>query len=488
MVVGLPSLSSSIISPTFLMSVATSEPPTPIRSGSGFSLLSKIKSHKDAKPRPQSVRSGSYGVHHDQAPRSSLFSLPAQEGAGVRARRLSAHPPHSDFVIDTCELDDEFVSASKFGRRKEIGKGASATVKVMVRKGDKKSETACQYAVKEFRKRSARESEDEYVRKVKSEYTIAKSLDHPNIVHTIQLCTQGDRWNHVMEYCQQGELFSLVERKYLKPEDKSCIFKQVLRGVNYLHEQGIAHRDIKLENLLMTENGHIKITDFGVSEVFCGDHPGLASASSSSTPSSDRGPSERSVQKSPRKSAPGICGSKPYISPEVLAKDQEYDPTKLDVWSCGILFLTLVLNGNPWQSASKSEVNFAIFIEGWDAFRERFPDTVIDENTHPQCGPLFSSHLSHSQRRCILKMLHPDPDRRCTINDALHDRWVKGIECCSPEGVGATLANGIDVSKIGCHKVAAKMPVQAKHDHLPPPVKRLPQHRFSMGDGTSRYD
>ena len=189
----------------------------------------------------------------------------------------------------------------------------------------------------------------------------------------------------------------------------------------------------------------------------------------------------------PRLSAPGICGSKPYISPEVLAQDRDYDPTKLDAWGCGILFMTIFLVGNPWQSASKEEVNYAIFLEGWEAFLDRLEDMPIDENSYPQCGSIFNSLPSHSQRRCILKLLHPDPDQRCTVNEALNDRWVKGIDCCSPETSGAAV-NNIDVTKMGCDKVAARMRVQAKHDHLPPPVKRLPRHRFDMGDGTSRYD
>lgn len=463
------------------MSVLTSEPPPPTRTSSGFSLLSKIKSHKESKylssAKPLVHRTGSYGSNGDHPARSSLFSLPAQEGAGSKARRLSTNPAE-DFFVEVCPLEDEFVSASKIGRRKEIGKGASATVKIMLRKGDRKGEGTTQYAVKQFRKKSARETEDEYVRKVKSEYTIAKSLSHPNIVKTVRLCTNNGRWNHVMEYCQQGELFSMVERKYFKADDRNCIFKQVLRGVNYLHEHGIAHRDIKLENLLMTDEGHIKITDFGVSEVFCGDHPGVPTS---------RGLCGQRMGES-RKSAPGICGSKPYISPEVLAQDKEYNPRKLDVWGCGILFLTMFHSGNPWPSANKNEPNYALFLEGWEVFLQRVEDSPVDENSYPQCGPIFNALSSNSQRRCILRMLHPDPEKRCSIKDALNDRWIKGVDCCSLDPAGAMVSSTIDVSKTGCDKVAAKMKVQAKHDHLPPPIKRLPQHRFDMGDGTSRYD
>ena len=81
-----------------------------------------------------------------------------------------------------------------------------------------------------------------------------------------------------MEYCSEGDLFGLVEKGYLKQEsratDRYCLFKQLVQGVNYLHSNGIAHRDIKLENLLITRDSKLKITDFGVSEVFFGDPPG----------------------------------------------------------------------------------------------------------------------------------------------------------------------------------------------------------------------
>ena len=468
---GSPNIQGSLLVPQ-----ATEEYPKPNRSSTGLSLrlVGFSSPAKQQRPIETRVRSPSSSSIHSHAPTSSPFSLGATEGAGVKARRTSAHLPE-DFYVDTCELDDEFVSASKIpGRRKEIGKGATATVKVMVRKGQTKGD---QFAVKEFRKRSAKESEAEYVRKVKSEYGIAKSLNHPNIVKTVRLCTHAGRWNHVMEYCQYGELYSLVGRRYLQQEDKLCFFKQVLRGVAYLHDNGIAHRDIKLENLLLTDQGHVKITDFGVSEVFCGVHPGFRWAD---------GQCGRNMEEC-RRSAPGICGSLPYIAPEVLTKAGDYDPRCLDVWSCGILYLTLFHGGNVWQKADRSDPQYQKFAEGWDEFLAKFPDLPVDENNYPNCGHFISALPNAGQRRLILKMLHPIPEKRITIREALKDRVVKNIECCvAEEDPDAPV--GIDfASKEGC-KMAAKMKVQKKHNHQPPPVKRMPQHKFDMGDGTSRYD
>ena len=239
---------------------------------------------------------------------AEYFSRPAETGAGLKARRMSISLP-DDFIVDSVELDKEFTSTSRVpGKRgRLLGKGATATVKLMTRKshGDEI------YAVKEFRKKGQNEKEEDYDKKVKSEYTIAKSLRHPNIVESFRLCTHAGRWNVVMEYCSQGELYSLVEKRYFALEDKLCLWKQLLRGVAYLHNHGIAHRDIKLENLLLTEQGHLKITDFGVSEVFSGEHPGLREAGG------ECGKNMKEV----RRCAPGICGSLPYIAPEVLEKN-----------------------------------------------------------------------------------------------------------------------------------------------------------------------
>jgi hypothetical protein len=249
----------------------------------------------------------------------ATFSFLSAEGAGMKARRLSASLPN-EFYVDYTDLDSEFRSSSHFpGRRGQtIGKGATATVKLMFKKNDN---SHTYYAVKEFRKKDKSEDEEDYVKKVKSEYCIAQSLHHPNIVQTVRLCTSHGRWNHVMEYCQFGEMFHWVEkglfRNTFKLNDRLCFFKQLCRGVDYLHSHGIAHRDIKLENLLLTSEGHLKITDFGVSDVFCGEHPGLrASGGQCGT---NMGPI--------RKCAPGICGSLPYIAPEVLEKGSEFRPS-----------------------------------------------------------------------------------------------------------------------------------------------------------------
>ena len=244
--------------------------------------------------------------------------MAAETGSGLKSRRLSVSLP-DDFTVDVVELYGEYTDQSKLlGRRgKSVGKGATANVKLMNRKGGSAGEV---YAVKEFRGKSSNEKAEDYEKKVKSEYSIAKSVHHPNIVETFRLCTHNGRWNHVMEFCDQGDLFSLVNMRYLAQDDhkvdRLCLFKQLIQGLNYLHSNGIAHRDVKLENLLITKDSKLKITDFGVSEVFAGIHPGLISAG---------GQCGKDMQEV-RLCAPGICGSPPYIAPEVIAKHGKLKP------------------------------------------------------------------------------------------------------------------------------------------------------------------
>jgi hypothetical protein len=141
-------------------------------------------------------------------PERSVWPLPPESGTGAKARRMSLSLP-DDFAVDVAELQSEFEYQRKFlGRHgKHLGKGAASKVTLMMRKGCPEE----LYAVKEFRGKSHRESQQDYENKIKSEFSIAKSLHHPNIVETFRLCTDHGRWNHVMEYCSEGDLFSLVQ-------------------------------------------------------------------------------------------------------------------------------------------------------------------------------------------------------------------------------------------------------------------------------------
>jgi protein-serine/threonine kinase len=238
---------------------------------------------------------------------SNAITHPAPTGLGLKSKKISDSGPLPE--VQAFPLSNKYTAHGTVPMKsKLIGEGATAIVKLYREIGKDKDESAAVFAVKEFRKKSSTEKEEEYIFKVKSEFLVSKSLHHPNVVETADLCIgSGKRWCHVMEYCPGGDLFSLIKKRFMKESEKLCCFKQLLRGVAYLHKQGIAHRDIKPENLLMSSDGHLKITDFGVSERF--------------VPKELVGPEGQFDSKDMIRSSPGICGSEPYLPPEVLAKN-----------------------------------------------------------------------------------------------------------------------------------------------------------------------
>lgn len=410
----------------------------------------------------------------------TFWGLPAESGTGVKARRMSLSLP-DDFTIDVIDLDSEFEYQHKFlGRRgKHIGKGATSKVTLMVRKG---SPTEL-YAVKEFRGKSSRETREEYEKKIKSEYTLAKSLQHPNIVETIRLCTDHGRWNHVMEYCSEGDLFTLVNKKYLtkddREKDRHCLFKQLIQGVNYLHSNGIAHRDIKLENLLITEDSKLKITDFGVSEVFSGIHPGLREAGGQC------GKKMGEV----RLCSPGICGSEPYIAPEVLRKADKYDPRALDVWGSAIVMIHLIFGGAMWMraEANKSNQNYMALVKGWERWNANHDDSeaTITEQDYPKVLAFDRLVKPPALRRILLQMLNPNPAKRISVTDIVNNRWIKNIECCQMESyddpakmIDASKIQSLNLNRGGHRKIFC-------HNHLP--QKEFNTHSLGKMPGSAGY-
>jgi serine/threonine protein kinase len=159
-----------------------------------------------------------------------------------------------------------------------------------------------------------------------------------------------------MEYAP-FDLFSVVmSGKMCRPEIY-CIFRQICDGVEYLHEMGLAHRDLKLDNCVMTTNNIVKLIDFGTATVF--HYPGRAQ-----TP------------------ATGIVGSDPYLAPEVLDKEP-YDPRKTDVWSVAIIFMCMVLRRFPWKIPDpKTDPSFRTFVHAHPDLSVKPPPRIHKEREH----------------------------------------------------------------------------------------------------------
>lgn len=103
-------------------------------------------------------------------------------------------------------------------------------------------------------------------KKMSNEISILKILRHPNVVKLLETFDTDKHHLIVMELCPGGDLLNYVrKRRKLNEKYAKFVFKQIMEGITYLHQNGVVHRDIKLDNILLDGHGNIKIADFGVS-------------------------------------------------------------------------------------------------------------------------------------------------------------------------------------------------------------------------------
>lgn len=153
--------------------------------------------------------------------------------------------------------------------------------------------------------------------RISRELSIMKSIRHPFIADLYEIFETDSHLFLVMEYCRKGELFNLiVDEGRLEEEYAAFLFHQVVEALFYLHELGVAHRDVKPENILLDSDNQVKLIDFGLSNVSMSQRP-------FNTP----------------------CGSPCYAPPEMIKK-LPYDGRISDIWSLGITLFAMVTGKN----------------------------------------------------------------------------------------------------------------------------------------------
>ena len=386
---------------------------------------------------------------------------------------------------------DDHGLQSKYGKfGKILGSGAGGSVRLMKRSGD-----GVVFAVKQFRERHAYESEKDYNKKVTAEFCIGSTLHHGNVIETIDIVHEKGRWFEVMEYAPY-DLFATVMTGKMGREEVTCSTLQILSGVLYLHSMGLAHRDLKLDNVVINDQGIMKLIDFGSAVVF-------------------RYPFENDVVLATgtlRYNAlylrcianiqAGVVGSDPYLAPEVYDQAR-YDPRMADIWSIAIIFCCMTLRRFPWKAPRISDNSFRLFISTPDPEQERLleaqrkslvPRNSVDESrkasqsepasrnptagtddtadgkhhhhhhhqqeddkgrsepasrqstqTDPAAqitikGPLRLLRLLPRETRHIIgRMLELDPRRRADMDEILQDPWVQNSLVCRQEENGVVI-------------------------------------------------
>ncbi|KAG8527501.1 uncharacterized protein KY384_007653 [Bacidia gigantensis] len=269
------------------------------------------------------------GSHHHKTKRSA--SPAASLRGSVDKKSGIKTPPRHGSSIAVPFADDHGLE-KKYGKfNKILGSGAGGSVKLLKRSSDGRT-----FAVKQFRDRHNYESQRDYNKKVTAEFCIGSTLHHGNIIETLDIIQEAGHWFEVMEYAP-FDLFAIVMTGKMTREEVTCCFLQIVNGVAFLHGSGLAHRDLKLDNVVVNENGIMKIIDFGSASVF-------------------KYPFETDIIL-----ASGVVGSDPYLAPEVY-DERKYDPQPADVWSLAIIFACMTLRRFPWKAPRLSDNSFKMFV------------------------------------------------------------------------------------------------------------------------------
>lgn len=215
---------------------------------------------------------------------------------------------------------------------------------------------------------------------IKEEIAIMKKLSHNNLVSLYEVLDDPDEDSlyMVLEMCKKGVVMKvgLDERaEPYKEEACRCWFRDMILGIEYLHAQGVVHRDIKPDNCLITKDDVLKIVDFGVSEMF-----------------------EKASDMATAKSA----GSPAFMPPELcVAKHGQVSGRAADIWSMGITLFCLRYGHIPFEQHGVLELYESI----------RNDDLRLENEQDANFTDL------------IHRLLEKDPEKRITMDEIRVNRW-----------------------------------------------------------------
>jgi serine/threonine-protein kinase len=202
-------------------------------------------------------------------------------------------------------------------------------------------------------------SQPQVVERFRSEAVTLAKLNHPNIATLFSFLRQGEDFFMVMEFVRGQTLENLIRRSGAMTCDRAiALFCQALEGIDHAHRMGIVHRDIKPANMMLTENGTLKVMDFGIARVL--------------------GTSRMTKQGN-------IVGTIEYMSPEQV-RGQETD-ARSDIYSLGILLYEMVTGHVPFYSDSE-----------FDLMRMQIEDA-------PRPPRMLSANIPHTVEKAIMRAL-----------------------------------------------------------------------------------
>ncbi|XP_077141671.1 RAC-beta serine/threonine-protein kinase [Ranitomeya variabilis] len=230
------------------------------------------------------------------------------------------------------------VTMNDFDYLKLLGKGTFGKV-ILVRE----KASGRYYAMKILRKEVII-AKDEVAHTV-TESRVLQNTRHPFLTALKYAFQTSDRLCFVMEYANGGELFFHLSRERVFTEDRARFYgAEIVSALEYLHSRNVVYRDIKLENLMLDKDGHVKITDFGLCK------EGITDGATMRT----------------------FCGTPEYLAPEVL-EDNDYGRA-VDWWGLGVVMYEMMCGRLPFYNQDHERLFELILME-----EIRFPRTLSPE-------------------------------------------------------------------------------------------------------------
>jgi len=216
---------------------------------------------------------------------------------------------------------------------------------------------------------------------------ISEPTGHAHVLRQIECVGDADNLYSIMPYCDGGELFDYVAESGALSEDVARqLFTQFLSGLDYLQQMGICHRDLSLENILISGGNHCVIIDLGM----CLRLP--------------RGEDGSYMLVRPQ----GTCGKRNYISPEIVANTQPFHGFAVDMWATGVILFIMLTGVPPVDVASELDPRFRMLVNG------QLPELLRQ----------WEFNLSPAAVDLLSQLLTPDWRLRPTIEQVVQHPWV----------------------------------------------------------------
>ncbi|KAJ6626848.1 hypothetical protein B0H10DRAFT_1780354 [Mycena sp. CBHHK59/15] len=314
-------------------------------------------------------------------------------------------------VLDNSKLEDRtlvfLASASsnisiRWQQGKFIGAGAFGSVYSAVN-----LDNLTVMAVKEIKFQELSGLPNLYAQ-IKDELSVMELLHHPNIVEYYGIEVHRDKVYIFEEFCQGGSLAALLEHGRIEDESIIQIYTmQMLDGLAYLHAQGIVHRDIKPDNILLDHRGVIKFVDFGAAKIL---------AKNQRTIQRSRRGFEGTNGALPTFAVKGVnqnslTGTPMYMSPEIIKNEKRGRHGAMDIWSLGCVVLEFATGKKPWSNLDNEwAIMFHIGV-------------ATQHPPLPEPGQLSDLGVAF-----IKQCLRIDPMRRPTAEELKEHPWLRQLQ------------------------------------------------------------